>query len=305
MEEEDHFTQTLLSLLSHTHYCTRQQGCCPWQPFFLSWYLYCTHNLSAQFAMLSWCLFIGKNGATSSNSSSTKVAANSNSSWIMVAANLWHLGWVHMVGATPVAGPWQWQPSPRVGLLPHKWQYPNNHPFCHLCRAIVLLLFQHRFASYSSSKLTILIASSAKFTWYLPHLSITRVTKAHLFSHKRITTTRWSATSHLKSVNACLWDTTFPFKRINHSRSGMIHHASHQGLQHPLKQKFLFPSATVIIWVSQYDRELTTLPRVYSSRSRVCPLFHPRNHALLLHKSLTLSPKSPGSSPPSPMGATH
>ena len=45
---------------------------------------------------------------------------------------------------------------------------------------------------------------------YLPHLSITRVTKAHLFSHKRITTTRWSATSHLKSVNACLWDTTFP-----------------------------------------------------------------------------------------------
>ena len=42
---------------------------------------------------------------------------------------------------------------------------------------------------------------------YLPNLSITRVTKAHLFSHKRITTTRWSATSHLKSVNACLWDT--------------------------------------------------------------------------------------------------
>jgi len=29
MEEEDHFTQTLLPLLSHC--CTRQQGCCPWQ----------------------------------------------------------------------------------------------------------------------------------------------------------------------------------------------------------------------------------------------------------------------------------
>ncbi|KAI9215664.1 hypothetical protein POPTR_T006775v4 [Populus trichocarpa] len=41
---------------------------------------------------------------------------------------------------------------------------------------------------------------------YSPNLSITRVTKAHLFSHKRITATRWSVTSHLKSVNACLWD---------------------------------------------------------------------------------------------------
>jgi hypothetical protein len=27
----------------------------------------------------------------------------------------------------------------------------------------------------------------------------------------------------------------------------MNHQASHQGLQHPLKRKFLFPSATVII----------------------------------------------------------
>jgi len=41
---------------------------------------------------------------------------------------------------------------------------------------------------------------------YLPNLSINRVTKTHLFSHKRITTIRWSVTSHLKSVNACLWD---------------------------------------------------------------------------------------------------
>jgi len=65
------------------------------------------------------------------------------------------------------------------------------------------------------------------------------------------------------------------------------------------------PSATVIIWVSQYDHELTTLPRVYSSRSCVCPLFHPRNHALLLHESLALSLKSPSSSPPLPMGAAH
>jgi hypothetical protein len=83
---------------------------------------------------------------------------------------------------------------------------PTITPFCHSCGAIVLLLLQHRLASCSSSKLTIPRASSVKFTWYLPHLSITRVTKAHLFSHKRITTTRWSATSHVKSVIACLWD---------------------------------------------------------------------------------------------------
>jgi hypothetical protein len=171
--------------------------------------------------------------------------------------------------------------------------------------AIVLLFLQHRLASCSFSKLTILRASSAKFTWYLPHLSITRVIKTHIFSHKRITTTRWSPTSHLKSVNACLWDTTFPFERINHARSGMIHQASHQGLQHPLKRKFLFLSATVIIWVSQYDHKLTTLLRVYSSKSCVCPLFHPRNHALLFRESPTLSLKSPNSFPPLTMGATH
>jgi hypothetical protein len=84
----------------------------------------------------------------------------------------------------------------------------------------------------------------------------------------------------------------------------MIHQASHQGLQHPLKWKFPFPSATVIIWVSQYDHELTTFSRVYSSRSYVCPLFHPRNHTLLLRESLALSPKSPGSSPPLLMGGS-
>jgi len=49
----------------------------------------------------------------------------------------------------------------------------------------------------------------------------------------------------------------------------------------------------------------STLPRVYSSRSCVCPLFHPRNHALLLRESPALSLKSPGSSPPLTMGAAH
>jgi hypothetical protein len=81
---------------------------------------------------------------------------------------------------------------------------------------------------------------------------------------------------HYESV----FNTTSPFERINHARSGMIFQALHQGLQHPLKWKLPFPSATVIIWVSQYDHELTTLPRVYSSRSCACPLFHPRKPRL-------------------------
>jgi hypothetical protein len=58
-------------------------------------------------------------------------------------------------------------------------------------------------------------------------------------------------------------------------------------------------------WVFQCDHKLTTLPRVYSSRSCACPLFHPWNHALLLRESLALSPKSPGSSPPLTMWAAH
>jgi hypothetical protein len=45
---------------------------------------------------------------------------------------------------------------------------------------------------------------------------------------------------HSESV----FNTTFPFERINHARSGMIFQALHQGLQHPLKR--IFPSATVI-----------------------------------------------------------
>jgi hypothetical protein len=43
----------------------------------------------------------------------------------------------------------------------HKWQYPNNHPLCHLW-AIVLLLLQHKLAFCSSSKLTILRVSSTQ-----------------------------------------------------------------------------------------------------------------------------------------------
>jgi len=75
----------------------------------------------------------------------------------------------------------------------------GNYHLASSAQACILQLFQ----AYHSESIF------GQVYRYLPHLSITRVTKAHLFSHKRITTTRWSATSHLKSVNACLWDTQY------------------------------------------------------------------------------------------------
>jgi len=157
----------------------------------------------------------------------------------------------------------------------------------------------------SSSKLTILRASPVKFTGTC-HTFQSPESPKHTFYH----TKGWSLQPdglphHIWRVLTLVSRTTFPFERINHARSEMIYQALHQGLQHPLKRKFPFPSATIIIWVSQYDHELTTLSRVYSSRSCVYPLFHPRNHALLLRESPALSLKSPGSSLSLTMGAAH
>jgi len=190
---------------------------------------------------------------------------------------------------------WQWQP--------HNWQYSNNHPLCHLCGQFVLLLLHHTL-SCSSSKLTILRTSLAKFTGTCQTFQSPESPK-HTFSHTKGSLQSDGLSHHIWRVLTLVSGITFPFERINHAQSGMIYQASHQGLQHPLKWKYLFPSATVIIWVFQCDHELTTLPRVYSSRSCVCPLFHSKNHALLLRESLALSSKSPGSSPPLTMGAAH
>ena len=120
----------------------------------------------------------------------------------------------------------------------------GNCPLASSAQACILQLFQaYHFESICD-----------QVSRYLPNLSITRVIQAPICSLQRITSTRWSATSHLKSVNACLWNTTFPFERINHARSGMIHQALHQGLQHPLK--WIFPSATVI----EYFNVITSSP---------------------------------------------
>jgi len=117
--------------------------------------------------------------------------------------------------------------------------------------AIVLLLFQHVLAFCSSSKLTILRESVAKFTGTCQTFQ-----SPESLSTPLLTSTIWSTTSHLKSVNACLSTaTTFPFDRINHARSEMIYQALHQGLQHPLKQKFLFPSAII-----EYFNVITSSP---------------------------------------------
>ena len=121
----------------------------------------------------------------------------------------------------------------------------GNCPLASSAQACILQLFQ----AYHSESVC------GRVYRYSPNLSIIRVTKAHLFSHKRITTTKWSATSHLKSVNACLWDTTFPFERINHARSGMIHQASHQGLQHPLNRIFQARQS-----LSEYLNMITSSP---------------------------------------------
>jgi len=75
----------------------------PLQPFTFS--LHSSHSHpSLTFCSHSRCPFIGNNGAAPLVLLSTKVAANSSSSSTKVAANLWHLGWVHM-----------------------QWQQPNTH----------------------------------------------------------------------------------------------------------------------------------------------------------------------------------
>jgi len=122
--------------------------------------------------------------------------------------------------------------------------YVGNCPLASSAHACILQLFQ---AYHSESVFD-------QVYRYLPNLSITRVTQAPFCSLQRVTSTRWFVTSHPKSVNACLWDTAFPFKHINHAWPGMIYQALHQGLQHPLKR--IFPSATVI----EYFNVITSSP---------------------------------------------
>ena len=74
--------------------------------------------------------------------------------------------------------------------------YMGNCPFASSAQSCILQLFQ----AYHSESV------SGQVYRYSPNLSITRVTQAHPCLHQRITSTRWCHTSHLKSVNACLWE---------------------------------------------------------------------------------------------------
>jgi len=71
-----------------------------------------------------------------------------------------------------------------VHFLHMQWQQPNNHPLCYSCGAIVLLLLQHRLASCSSSKLTILRASVAEFIGTRQTFRSSELPK-HTFSHTK------------------------------------------------------------------------------------------------------------------------
>jgi len=120
---------------------------------------------------------------------------------------------------------------------------------------IVFLLLQHMLASCSSSKLTILRTSLAKFTGTCQTFQSPESSK-HTFSHTKGSLQSDGLSHHIWRVLTFVSGTTFPFKLIIHARSGMIYQASHQGLQHLFKQKFLFPSATVI----EYFNVITSSP---------------------------------------------
>jgi len=138
----------------------------------------------------------------------------------------------------------------------HKWQYPNNHPLCHLCGQLSSCFF-----------------STSLHPAAFPSLPFWE---------------RLQSNIPLRAYQSCSVRNDFS----------------------SLTPRLTTPPQTNISkcdshWVFQCDQKLTTLSRVYSSRSCACPLFHPRNHALLLRESLALSRKSPGSSPPLTMGAAH
>jgi hypothetical protein len=293
MEEDDHFTQTLLPLLWHTAAHGSRAAALGSPSFSLVLYCFALSSSSICAALLmpiykqEWChqlqLFFNNGGCQPltfgmgahgwcSSSCSCCICQ-----WTVPSVN----GYCTLMATNPTITPF----AINVGQLSSCFFSTSLHP-----AALPSFPFwEHLRPSLHGTC----------HTFHSPELP------KHTFSHTKGSLQLDGLPLHIWRVLSLVSGTTFPFKCINHAWSRMIYQASHQGLQYPLKWKFPFPSATVIIWVSQYDHELTTLPRVYSSRSCVCPLFHPRNHALLLHESLALSPKSSGSSPSLTMWAAH
>ena len=123
----------------------------------------------------------------------------------------------------------------------------GNCPLASSAQACILQLFQ----AYHSESVR------GQVYRYSPNLSITRVTKAHPCLHQRITSTRWSHTSHLKSINACLWDTTFPFEHIDHARSRMIYKPHTKAYNTPSNENFNFQVRQSL---SEYLNMITSSP---------------------------------------------
>jgi len=133
-----------------------------------------------------------------------------------------------------------------------QWQQSNNHPLCHSCGQLSSCFFSTCLHSAALPSLPFQERLWPSFQVLAKPFNH-RVTQAPLCSLQMITSTRWFVTSHLKSVNTCLWN-NIPFKHINHAWPEMIYQALHQGLQHPLKR--IFTSATVI----EYFNVITSSP---------------------------------------------
>ena len=133
-------------------------------------------------------------------------------------------------------------------LLHINGNQPNNHPLCHSCGATVLLLLQHRLASCSSSKLTILRASEAEFTGTRQTFQSSELPK-HTFSHTKGSLQPDSLPHHI-------WRVLTLVSGTQHSPSSVSTMLGPEWFIKPYTKAYntpsnrIFPSATIIIWVS-------------------------------------------------------
>jgi hypothetical protein len=189
-----------------------------------------------------------------------------------------------------------------VHLLHINGNKPNNHPLCHSCGAIVLLLFQHMLAPCSSSKLTILRASSTKFTSTCQTFQSLESPK-HTFSHSKGSLQLDGLPHHIWRVLTLVFGThNIPLRAYQlYSVWNDFSSLTTRLTTPPWTEISISKCNSHCLSISMWSRAHHSFKN-YSSRSYVCSLFHPKNHALLLCESLALNPKSTGSSPPLTMG---
>ena len=196
MEEDDHIHSTQLPFLSH--YCTRQQGCCHWQPLhFLSWSLtFCTLSLS--FCSLTYASIYRHKWL---DNLAINYGTNGGSTWVAPFYQ-WLVQLVWQYPPTIVA----FDNGNRLQMLHCQWTVQSIDDCCTLMATILTIT---PFAIYmgnchlASSAHTCIMQLFLTYHFesvcgqvyrYLPNLLITKVTKTPLCSNQRITTTRWSTT---------------------------------------------------------------------------------------------------------------